>query len=158
MTKLTIYTYVQAEVDQFPDVDRDRRTTVSLSVDCSYQPWVRRDGFVSRFYGSGLRISNDITRTPRSTRTTKKRDYAIGIGYILVVTLLWTLGSFVTQVNMSRILSRPVMQHLLYNSLIYMEVATINHSCMSESSNFCRISQIKISGLAVWIRVCTRCA
>ena len=49
--------------------------------------------------GSSLRSSDSKPRKPHPTRTAHKRDYAIGIGFILIVTLLWTLGSFVTQVS-----------------------------------------------------------
>jgi hypothetical protein len=78
--------------------------------------------------GSNLTSSND---KPHSTRTTHKHDYAIGMGFILIVTLLWTLSSFVTQASSSS--SRTVGQRSLCYNRTYMEVATINHSCMPES-------------------------
>ena len=69
-------------------------------------------------------------RKPHPTRTAHKYDYAIGIGFIIIVTLLWTFGSFVTQVGVS---SCTVGQHLFCYNRTYIEVATINHSCMPES-------------------------
>lgn len=57
------------------------------------------------FHGSSLRSSNHITSKLHLTRTAHtKRNYAIGIGFILIITLLWTLGSFVTQVGTSKVL------------------------------------------------------
>jgi hypothetical protein len=87
---------------------------------------VELDSFLG---GSSLRSSNDIARKPHPTRN--KHDYAIGIGFILIVTLIWTFGSFVTQVRSSS--TRTVGQHLFCYNRTYLEVATINHSCMPES-------------------------
>ena len=41
--------------------------------------------------------ANDLVGNSK-TRTAQ-RDYAIGIGFIIIVTLLWTLSNFVTQVG-----------------------------------------------------------
>lgn len=68
--------------------------------------------------------SNDKART-------SQRNYAIGIGLILIVASLWTLSSFVTQVSSS--FSPTVWKHLHFCHRTCMEVATINRSCMPES-------------------------
>lgn len=82
------------------------------------------------------------THKKHPTWTAHKYDYAIGIGFIIIVTLMWTLGSFVTQVSVCS--SRTVGQHLFCYNRTYIKVATINHSCMPESFMLHFISQIKI--------------
>ena len=81
------------------------------------------------------------------TRMVYNRDYAIGIGFIIIITLLWTFGNFVTQVSGSS--SRTVGRHLSCDNRTYMEVATINRSCMPESFMLYIFSQVKISGSAI---------
>jgi len=90
-------------------------------------PFLEED--IRDFHGSSS--NHDLeARTPYPPA--HKRDFAIGIGLIVVVASLWTISGFVTQVSTSSS-SLTVWQHLHCYHRTFIEAATINHSCMPES-------------------------
>ena len=65
----------------------------------------------------------------------QKRDYAIGIGLILIVASLYTLSGFLTQAGASIMLFSYWTALHCFNR-IYMKVAMINRSCKPKSFVF----------------------